>query len=70
MPSVDIADGDGRNMVEMVYKSYIHVIGAANCSQKFSQYDHRFQRFIPWTRPLFGTKHKDQSCVLSTDSTA
>ena len=36
MSYVDITDGDGRNMVDMV-KLYIHIIRAANCSSKVSQ---------------------------------
>lgn len=36
MPTVDIADGDGRDMVDRD-KLYIHIIGAPNCSTNVSQ---------------------------------
>ena len=36
MPSVDIADGDGRDMVDMD-TLYIHIIGAPKCSTDVSQ---------------------------------
>ena len=47
MPTVDIADGDGRDMADMD-KLYIHIIGAPNCSTNVSQYDQQFRRLLPF----------------------
>ena len=47
MPSVDIADEDRRDMVD-IDQLYIHTIGAPNCSTNVSQQDHQFRRLLPF----------------------